>query len=154
MSVEGVEAMHMLRSRRLGADAFVDVHILVDPMLSVSEGHLISEKVRARLVRELEDVADVTVHIDPEDDEEMIPSAGLPLRSKLLEALHHEWVDIEAAQQIERVTLHYLDGKVHVELLLPVVLAESRDARECLNNALRAGARRLPYVGEIRICYH
>lgn len=154
MSVDGVEAMHMLRSRRLGADAFVDVHILVDPLVSVSEGHLISEKVRARLVRELEDVADVTVHIDPEDDEVVIPSAGLPLRPRLLEALHHEWADIPEAGKVDRITLHYLDGKVHVEVLLPIRLAESKVDRERLTAALRAGASRLHYIGDVRICYH
>lgn len=154
MSVEGVEAMHMLRSRRLGADAFVDVHILVDPMLSVSEGHLISEKVRARLVRELEDVSDVTVHIDPEDDEEVIPSVGLPMRSKLLAALNDEWSGIEHAAKAERITLHYLDGRVHIEVVLPVAVAESREAREQLSGALREGAKRLQYVGEVRIYYH
>ncbi len=154
LSVHGVEAMHMLRSRRLGADAFVDVHIMVDPMVSVSEGHLISEKVRARLVRELEDVSDVTVHIDPEDDEVVIPSANLPLRPKLLEALRHEWSGIDAASQVERVTLHYLDGRVHIEVFLPVALAESREQREALTAALRDGAQRLPYVGEVRVCYH
>lgn len=154
MSVEGVEAMHMLRSRRLGADAFVDVHILVDPMVSVSEGHLISETVRAKLVRELEDVTDVTVHIDPEDDEVIVPSAGLPLRPKLLEALHHEWADLDAAAKVDRVTLHYLNGKVHLEVLLPVSLAESRDQRERLTAALRSRAKRLNYVGDVRINYH
>lgn len=154
MSVEGVEAMHMLRSRRLGADAFVDVHIMVDSMLSVSEGHLISEKVRARLVRELKDVSDVTVHIDPEDDEEVIPSVGLPMRSKLLAALHDEWSGIEHAAKAERIILHYLDGKVHLEVVLPVAVAESRETQEQLSSALREGAKRLQYVGEVRIYYY
>ncbi len=154
MSVEGVEAMHMLRSRRLGADAFVDVHIMVDSMLSVSEGHLISEKVRARLVRELKDVSDVTVHIDPEDDEEVIPSVGLPMRSKLLAALHDEWSGIEHAAKAERIILHYLDGKVHLEVVLPVAVAESREAQKQLSSALHEGAKRLQYVGEVRIYYH
>lgn len=154
MSVQGVEAMHMLRSRRLGADAFVDVHILVDPMVSVSEGHLISEKVRARLVRELEDVSDVTVHIDPEDDEVLIPSAGLPLRPTLLAALQHEWAAIEAADRAERITLHYLDGKVHIEVLLPMSIVASPGDRERLTAALQQGAQRLGYVGDVRIYYH
>jgi len=39
----------------------------------VSEGHRIGEKVRGELIAEIEEVADVTVHIDPEDDETRSP---------------------------------------------------------------------------------
>ena len=47
-SVNGVKDIHLLRTRRHGADALVDVHIiLADPYISVSEGHQISETVRA-----------------------------------------------------------------------------------------------------------
>jgi cation diffusion facilitator family transporter len=42
MSVEGVKALHMLRTRRMGGKALVDVHILLEePRISVSEGHQI-----------------------------------------------------------------------------------------------------------------
>jgi cation diffusion facilitator family transporter len=40
LTVDGVKALHKLRSRRMGADALVDVHILLTfPEVSVSEGH-------------------------------------------------------------------------------------------------------------------
>jgi len=45
-SVDGVHTLHDLRTRKMGANALVDVHILVDPRLSVSEGHQIGEMVR------------------------------------------------------------------------------------------------------------
>jgi cation diffusion facilitator family transporter len=74
LSVGGVRELHMLRTRMMGGDALVDVHVLVDPKLSVSEGHYIGEKVRERLITEIEEVSDVMVHVDPEDDEKMKPS--------------------------------------------------------------------------------
>ncbi|NIV33809.1 MAG: cation-efflux pump, partial [Anaerolineae bacterium] len=77
-SVNGVRALHMLRTRRMGANALVDVHILVDPKLSVSEGHMIGDRVRRRLTQALDDVNDVTVHIDPEDDERHPVDISLP----------------------------------------------------------------------------
>jgi len=55
IGVHGVQALHMLRTRRSGADALIDVHILVDPVLSVSEGHQIGEQVRAGLIEQMED---------------------------------------------------------------------------------------------------
>lgn len=127
-AVDGVEALHLLRSRRMGADALVDVHIQVDPTLSVSEGHQISETVRAQLIDDIEEVSDVMVHIDPEDDETATPTGALPLREVVQKRLHHYFRDIEAAQHIEKMTLHYLDGQIRVELLLPLTVLPNKAA--------------------------
>lgn len=51
--VGGVKDSHFLRTRSMGADALVDVHIQVDSELSVSEGHAISETVRHQLIKKL-----------------------------------------------------------------------------------------------------
>ena len=48
-NIDGVRALHMLRSRRSGGDALVDLHIQVDPRISVSEGHQIGDTVRRQL---------------------------------------------------------------------------------------------------------
>lgn len=120
LSVDGVQTLHMLRTRRMGSDGLVDVHILVSPRISVSEGHRISDTVRAQIIRQVDDVTDVMVHIDPEDDECVTPSTGLPLRNEILATLEKCWADNEAAQYIENTLIHYLDGKIHVEVLLPL----------------------------------
>jgi cation diffusion facilitator family transporter len=119
-AVDGVVALHMLRTRRMGESGLVDVHILVNPRISVSEGHRISDTVRAQIMREVDAVTDVMVHIDPEDDEVAAPSTGLPLRKEVLTKLQQRWQGIEAAQYIEETVLHYLDGEIHVEILLPL----------------------------------
>ncbi|HNT89822.1 MAG TPA: cation diffusion facilitator family transporter, partial [Candidatus Hydrogenedentes bacterium] len=61
----GVRSAHGLRTRRLGPDLYVDLHVLVDPSLTVHEGHEIARAVKRRLLREGEDVVDVLVHIEP-----------------------------------------------------------------------------------------
>ena len=43
MGVDGVRSVHLLRTRRHGAEASADVHVQVSPRLSVSEGHMISQ---------------------------------------------------------------------------------------------------------------
>jgi len=122
--VEGVRSLHMLRTRKMGSDALVDVHIQVEPFLSVSEGHQISEAVRLQLVKNIEDVSDVTVHIDPEDDEIAANSCHLPPREQIMARLNQSWQHIDAAKQIQSVTLHYLDGYIHVDVKLPLALAD------------------------------
>ncbi|QIK39272.1 cation transporter [Caldichromatium japonicum] len=117
-SVGGVRDIHMLRTRRLGGQVLADVHVLVDPEISVSEGHLISVLVEQRLKRELE-VSDITVHIDPEDDQDR-PSGSLPpLRADVLARLDELWSGIPQAKERERLLLHYLNGRIQVEVFFP-----------------------------------
>ncbi|OOZ40100.1 hypothetical protein BOW53_09095 [Solemya pervernicosa gill symbiont] len=124
MNVDGVSTLHMLRTRLMGGEALVDVHILVDPYISVSEGHQIGETMRRMLIDDFEEISDVMVHIDPEDDEGGAPCLGLPLREKVLQQLRDEWGHIPASTQIEAEVLHYIDGAVSVELLLPLSVLE------------------------------
>jgi len=120
LAVDGVEALHMLRTRRMAHDGLVDVHILVDPRISVSEGHLISERVRKAVMRKVDGITEVMVHIDPEDDEVSAPSTNLPPRDEVLARLQRRWEGIAEAGDIDQVRLHYLDGKIHVEVSLPL----------------------------------
>jgi cation diffusion facilitator family transporter len=153
LSVDGVRALHSLRTRRMGQDALADVHILVDPKLSVSEGHHVSETVRSRLINEVEEVQDVLVHIDPEDDEETAPSIDLPSRQAVIARLKEHWRDLPAAKQIERITLHYLDGALSVEVILPLSATRDREEAEELSRALAAPAQQLAEVESVRVLY-
>ena len=112
-NTHGVIAVHQLRTRSLAGDIFVDVHIQVSPRISVSEGHYISEHVHLALVNTIEHVRDVTVHIDPEDDEASHPCANLPDRNTLLNALKKTWGDLEAPTNI---LFHYHDGYIDIDL--------------------------------------
>lgn len=138
---DGVINLHMLRTRLMGNSILVDAHIQVSPRLSVSEGHHIAEQVEARLLAGIEGVQDVTIHVDPEDDEVAPVSDHLPLRKELLDLLDHCWRDIPEASRILDIVLHYLDGKVEVEIVLPLPEgggSEARRIREDLISACRA----------------
>ncbi|HHJ18504.1 MAG TPA: cation-efflux pump, partial [Gammaproteobacteria bacterium] len=122
-NIHGVVNMHMLRTRKSGADAFADVHIQVPPNVSVSEGHQIAEAVRHAIIQEIDEITDVTVHTDPEDDAVAKPCNHLPLRGELLETLEKQWGNLEITKQLDRVNTHYLNGKIHLELFLPLNIA-------------------------------
>jgi cation diffusion facilitator family transporter len=67
-AVPGVRALDQCRVRKMGLDFYVDLHVGVDPTLSVREGHRIAHAVR-KVVREAKrEIADVLVHIEPEDE--------------------------------------------------------------------------------------
>ncbi|CAK0779103.1 ferrous-iron efflux pump FieF [Gammaproteobacteria bacterium] len=155
-AVDGVKALHMLRTRHMGAGAFVDVHILLEnPEISVSEGHQVSETVRAKLIREIEEVADVTVHIDSEDDEKQSSCVSLPLRDQIMLRVHKVWHDVEAAQYSREVVLHYLAGQIHLDVVLPLSLLEengdvSQRAHQ-IETTLQQAALSDPDLGRIRV---
>jgi cation diffusion facilitator family transporter len=152
MQVNGVRACHMLRTRHSGSDVLADVHILVDPALSVSEGHQIGEAVRHRLIETNEDITDVTVHIDPEDDELASSCDHLPLRNEVLRRLGEQWQDIELGTEIEKVVLHYLDGRVSVDVFLPLSDVKPEKTGE-LSALIREAALKAKDVGEVRVYY-
>lgn len=154
MSVDGVETLHMLRTRRMGGKTLVDVHIILsEPHVSVSEGHQISETVRARLIRSDDDIIDVTVHIDPEDDEVAAPNRNLPLRKELVERLNRRWAGVSGAEEIQDITLHYLDGKVHVELHLPLELGVDPEEARSRSRAFEQALNGDDDVADVRVMY-
>ena len=150
VDIDGVRAVHMLRSRRMGQDALVDVHVLVRPWISVSEGHMIALAVEQRLKQRFEEVSDVTVHIDPEDDEAAPPCVGLPLREEALQQLSSCWPPLPQPRQI---ILHYLSGKIDVELVLPMDAYVDDEAAARMQQQLQEKIRTLPIFGSLSILY-
>jgi cation diffusion facilitator family transporter len=127
-SVSGVNSVHMLRTRKLGGHALADVHVQVDPWLSVSEGHRIAEVVQYGLIDRVDLLEDVTVHIDPEDDEAGPSCASLPLREEAEKLLDGHWTGVACFDQRKRVVLHYLSGRIDIDLYLPPHCFDSSDA--------------------------
>jgi cation diffusion facilitator family transporter len=63
---EGVRDWHRLRSRTVGREVFLDVHILVDPALNVADAHDISERLERALDEQIARPVNLTVHIEPD----------------------------------------------------------------------------------------
>ncbi|MES9964741.1 MAG: cation diffusion facilitator family transporter [Candidatus Sedimenticola sp. 20ELBAFRAG] len=153
LGVGGVQEIHMLRTRKMGGQASVDVHVLVEPWLSVSEGHMISQMVMDRLLADIEEVSDVTVHIDPEDDEVAAPSKGLPLRNQAEETLKLCWQGVEQAVERKRLVLHYLDGKVDIDIYFPYEDFPGREEVRSLREKLQSAVSENPEFGRVRVYY-
>lgn len=59
-----VRSLHRLRTRRAGAECFVDFHLVVDASLTVAESHAIADRAEA-LIRERYPRGSVVVHVEP-----------------------------------------------------------------------------------------
>ena len=141
IDTDGVVNLHELRTRRMAHRALVDAHILVDPRISVSEGHCIAERARARVLKNHPAVADVLVHVDPEDDLEHDSHAShMPGRDLLMQ---HLWPLLEGFPAPQRVIFHYIGAKVEAEVYLPheffaecgaLIDAEEKVAKQLVND--------------------
>lgn len=63
--VEGVKEVHALRTRRMAGGWTMDLHVLVNPHISVQQGHDIATEVNRVLREEGPNVVDVLVHVEP-----------------------------------------------------------------------------------------
>ena len=152
LGVEGVKDLHMLRTRHAGAYALVDVHVIVDPRITVSEGHRIAERIRDRVIHSVDEVADVLVHIDSEDDRGALMGRHLPLRDEFLRVVRQAIVGRPGADTVSDIRLHYRRDEITVELLCPLADLMPQEAAERAAR-LVAIVRDLPHVADVSVHY-
>jgi len=148
LATPGVRGLHELRTRKMADSALVDAHIMVDPKISVSEGHYIAEMARQTVLRKHE-VLDVMVHIDPEDDMQGKSNAHLPNREELLRHLGERLGD--ALPSHYRAVLHYLDGYADAEIFLEGEHAWNEDKIRRLRTRSAEVAADDPYFRSIQL---
>ena len=68
-SEKRIRQWHNLRSRSVGREIFVDLHILVDPELNITDAHEISEALETALHVQLTRPVNITIHIEPDNPE-------------------------------------------------------------------------------------
>ncbi len=65
LSVPGVKGIEKCYARKTGLQWHVDLHLEVDPAMSVYESHELATEVRIKIKETLDWVADVLVHVEP-----------------------------------------------------------------------------------------
>ncbi len=100
----------------------------------------------------------MTVHIDAEDDEHIedreapypIPPPGRHVRSQLIQT----WQSTLSSDDIKKMTLHYLNNTVSVELFLDKDKFEaSEQDSETLKNRLMEQSSELPWLRRVTVWY-
>lgn len=69
-SVKGVKGMHDIKVNYMGPNASVDLHITVDPELSLRNAHKIAHQVEKSVINRVDIVSIVYVHVCPEGEDE------------------------------------------------------------------------------------
>ncbi|MBU9342933.1 cation diffusion facilitator family transporter [Burkholderia multivorans] len=142
----GVRDVHDLRTRKMGDAALVDAHILVDPMISVSEGHYIAETARVRVLADPR-VLDALIHVDPENDAARRPALALPPRDEIATRL--EAALAQRGLRATAINLHYLSTGLEIDVTLPAETGSDAALADKLDiDALKRqfGARRIGFT--------
>ena len=64
-SFSEVKDCHKIRSRGRADEIYIDLHIMVDPAISVEESHQLTHSIAGRINEKLNSRAHVSVHIEP-----------------------------------------------------------------------------------------
>lgn len=67
-AVSGVENVHDLRTRRSGPDIIIDVHIVVDPEMTVAAAHDITIEAETAVRKEFGEGTQLSIHVEPNED--------------------------------------------------------------------------------------
>lgn len=153
IAVPGVCALHELRTRMMAGKIVLDVHIIVDNKISVSEGHHIGDQVLKALYGNIEQIRDVTVHVDSEDDELYSQNASLPRRQQLQAMLQRAWQGLPGAEQDLNLQIHYLQGRIEVEVILPLSILASTDEAKSLQQQYRDACSQFSDITQVTLLF-
>ncbi|KAJ0979761.1 hypothetical protein J5N97_015235 [Dioscorea zingiberensis] len=143
--VDGVKGCHRLRGRKAGSSLYLDVHIEVDPFLSVMAAHDIGENVRHHIQKNHKQVTEVFIHIDPSyshcsslgeskgEDQKNMVSLKIDADSVIHDVISKLFSE---KMSIEHITRHSLQGKVL--LLVQVSMPPDMTIRDAMKIAREA----------------
>jgi divalent metal cation (Fe/Co/Zn/Cd) transporter len=143
----GVVGLHDIRTRRMADRVLCDAHVQVDPRITVSEGHQISDAVFFRVRAAHPEVQEVLVHIDAENDatRQATDLPRPPERTEIMSAMHALLGDELPAPT--RIQLHYLGDRVEAEVILPAAAAAQLDVHALKRRAAAKMAEDPRYRG-------
>ena len=67
LSIEGVKTCHKIRTRGRPDDIYIDLHVQVNPGMHIDKAHKISYLIEEALKKNIPEVTDVVVHMEPEE---------------------------------------------------------------------------------------
>ena len=148
-NASGVHGVHSLRTRKMGPAVILEIHLQVDPAISVSEGHYIGDWVTQQLSYKFREINDVTFHIDIEDDAHA-KVLTLPLRVEARRELLKAWNDHLPVEDMQKLTLHYLGEVINIEVYLTECPAADKFEQQ---KVLAEAAATITWLGEIKFWY-
>jgi hypothetical protein len=121
INTEGVDDFHYLRTRKMAGKIVLDVHVLVDKYFTASEGHYVAEIVKSNIFHNIENIKDITVHIDVTNHEDGVVKLENfePSRKEIHEAIlaFLTQYNLDAKLLLDKkMAIYYFDNIIQVDL--------------------------------------
>jgi cation diffusion facilitator family transporter len=141
---------HDLRSRVIGGEFLIDVHILVDPEMTVTEGHRVAEIARRNLIKAFDNIQDVLVHVDGESDADV--EAIYPItRKELIEIARPLISELEGDILHPEIRVHHIKGKNILDVFIKIGPKQNmEDSRDLVAN-IKSKLETAPQIDQARV---
>lgn len=67
LSIDGVKSFHRFRARSVAGRVSVDMHLQLDPKMTLEKSHALGHKVKGELMELFPEIVEVLVHVEPYD---------------------------------------------------------------------------------------
>ena len=132
MSTPGIRDAHDLRLRHMGGTIQADVHVALDPAMTLSEAHRLSEAARANVLAALPQVSEIIIHPEPDGHADGPAAHEAALRPELAQVVRSCLDGIVPAGAIRHLSLDYRDEGVIAVVELRDMPATGAQARIAL----------------------
>jgi len=111
--VEGVKEVHDVNVVYSHGKLYVTLHAYVDPSLSVSEAHELAEKIESKLSEKLENIGNVTVHIEPFDAKQRGPAVD---EREIQQVIYRTAESLQKVFTVKRIVTYVVGGKRYINI--------------------------------------
>ena len=141
---------HELRTRVIGGEFLIDVHILVDPEMTVTEGHRVAEIARRNLIKAIPNIQDVLIHVDGEPDAEV--EAIYPItRKELIEIAQPLILELAGNISQPEIRVHHIKGKNLVDVFIKIDSNQTMEDSRALVINIKSKLETAPQIDQARI---
>ena len=141
---------HDLRSRTIGGEILIDVHILVDAEMTVTEGHGVAEMVRRNVIKAFDNVQDVLVHVDGEHDAEVENLYPLT-RKELIEITNPVFKNMHGVKANPEIRTHHIKGRTLLDVFLQMEGNQEMEEIQKRINEIKLRLQAIPQIDRARI---
>jgi divalent metal cation (Fe/Co/Zn/Cd) transporter len=112
-TVEGVREVHEIATIYASGKLYITLHAYVDPKLSVEEAHEIAEKIENRMHAGIEQLENVTVHVEPYGAEVRAAEINENELRKIIQKVAN---GVERNVYIRKIVTYAAEGKRYINL--------------------------------------
>ena len=141
---------HDLRTRVIGGEFLIDVHILVDPKMTVTEGHRIAETARRNLINAIHNIQDVLVHVDGEHDAD-VEGIYPVTRKELIDVARPIISELGGNISQPEIRVHHIKGKNIMDVFIKIDSQQSMEASRILVANIKSKLETAPQIDQARI---